>query len=112
PWRQLGDLDERVQALSVRGRAVSDHRWLPRIARTAYALGRPDRCRDGAGNPLLRIRTDRPDVTSDRAAKVSVQHSVAVAFIYGAAGLPQYADQCIREPAVFELRRKVTVEED
>jgi len=34
------------------------------------------------GHPL-RIRTDRPDVTSGRAAKVSVQHSVAVAFIYG-----------------------------
>jgi 2-methylcitrate dehydratase PrpD len=64
------------------------------------------------GHPLLRIRTDRPDVTSGRAAKVSVQHSVAVAFIYGAAGLPQYADQCVGEPAVLELRRKVTVEED
>ena len=64
------------------------------------------------GHPLLRIRTDRPDVTSGRAAKVSVQHSVAVAFIYGAAGLSQYADQCIGEPAVLELRRKVTVEED
>jgi 2-methylcitrate dehydratase PrpD len=64
------------------------------------------------GHPLLRIRTDRPDVTSGRVAKVSVQHSVAVAFIYGAAGLPQYADQCIGEPGVLELRRKVTVEED
>ena len=64
------------------------------------------------GHPLLRIRTDRPDVTGGRAAKVSVQHSVAVAFIYGAAGLSQYADQCIGEPTVLELRRKVTVEED
>ena len=48
------------------------------------------------GHPLLRIRTDRPDVTNGRAAKVSVQHSVAVAFIYGAAGLSQYADQCVQ----------------
>jgi 2-methylcitrate dehydratase PrpD len=64
------------------------------------------------GHPLLRIRTDRPDITSGRAAKVSVQHSVAVAFIYGDAGLVQYADQCVGEPAVRDLRRKVTVEED
>jgi 2-methylcitrate dehydratase PrpD len=64
------------------------------------------------GHPLLRIRTDRPDVASGRAAKVSVQHSVAVAFIYGAADLAQYADQCVSEPTVLDLRRKITVEED
>jgi 2-methylcitrate dehydratase PrpD len=64
------------------------------------------------GHPLLRIRTDRPDVTAGRAAKVSVQHSVAVAFIYGSAGLAQYTDQCVSEPAVLNLRRKITVEED
>jgi 2-methylcitrate dehydratase PrpD len=64
------------------------------------------------GHPLLRIRTDRPDVTAGRAAKVSVQHSVAVAFIYGTAGLAQYTDQCVSEPAVLDLRRKITVEED
>src|SRR5580693_428148 len=63
------------------------------------------------GHPLLCIRTDRPDVTTGRAAKVSAQHSVAVALIYGAAGLPQYTDRCIGEPAVLKLRRKVTVEE-
>jgi 2-methylcitrate dehydratase PrpD len=64
------------------------------------------------GHPLLRIRTDRPNVTSSREAKVSIQHSVAVAFIYGAAGLAQYADECVVEPAVLDLRRKVAVEED
>jgi 2-methylcitrate dehydratase PrpD len=64
------------------------------------------------GHPLLRIRTDRPDVLTGRAAKVSAQHSVAVAFIYGAAGLAQYTDQCAGDTAVLELRRKVTVEDD
>ena len=63
-------------------------------------------------HPLLRIRTDRPEVTSGREAKVSLQHSVAVALLYGAAGLPQYADPCVAEPAVLDLRRRVTVEED
>jgi 2-methylcitrate dehydratase PrpD len=64
------------------------------------------------GHPLLRMRTDRPDVTTGRAAKVSLQHSVAVAFLYGAAGLAQYADACVGEPQVLDLRRKVAVEED
>ena len=48
------------------------------------------------GHPLLRMRTDRPDVTTGREAKVSLQHSVAVAFLYGAAGLAQASCQ-IRE---------------
>jgi 2-methylcitrate dehydratase PrpD len=64
------------------------------------------------GHPLLRIRTDRPNAQNGRDAKVSVQHSVAVAFLFGAAGLAQYADACVVEPAVLELRRKVVVEED
>ena len=64
------------------------------------------------GHPLLRMRADRPDVTSGREAKVSIQHSVAVAFLYGAAGLAQYEDACVVEPAVLDLRRKVAVEED
>jgi 2-methylcitrate dehydratase PrpD len=64
------------------------------------------------GHPLLRIRTDRPDPKTGREAKVSLQHSVAVAFLYGAAGLAQYADACVVEPAVQELGRKVTVAED
>jgi 2-methylcitrate dehydratase PrpD len=35
-----------------------------------------------------------------------------VAFLYGAAGLAQYVDACVVEPAVLNLRRKVAVEED
>jgi 2-methylcitrate dehydratase PrpD len=64
------------------------------------------------GHPLLRIRTDRPDARTGREAKVSVQHSVAVAFLYGAAGLAQFTDACVSEPAVLDLRRRVIVEED
>ena len=52
------------------------------------------------GHPLLRIRTDRPNVTTGRAAKVSAQHSVAVAVIYGAAGLPQYTDRWAPFPGI------------
>jgi len=64
------------------------------------------------GHPLLRERADRPAVETGREAKVSLQHSVAVAFLFGAAGLPQYADACVADPAVRALRAKVVVQED
>jgi len=44
--------------------------------------------------------------------RVSIQHSVAVAFLDGAAGLAQYADRRVADPAVRALRAKVAVEED
>src|SRR4029077_19958453 len=46
------------------------------------------------GHPLMRERTDRPNVANGRDAKVSLQHSVAAAFLFGAAGLAQYEDDC------------------
>jgi 2-methylcitrate dehydratase PrpD len=64
------------------------------------------------GNPLLRERANRPDVTTGREAQVSVQHSVAVALLFGKAGLDQYTDACVRDPAVLDLRRKVEVQQD
>jgi 2-methylcitrate dehydratase PrpD len=64
------------------------------------------------GHPLLLERADRPDVELGREAKVSIQHSVAAAFVHGAAGLAQFTDACVAEPAVRALRAKVTVEED
>lgn len=64
------------------------------------------------GHPLLRERTDRPDVETGRAAKVSLQHSVAAALLHGAAGLKQYEDACVAAPAVRALRAKVAAEDD
>jgi len=64
------------------------------------------------GNPLLRQRADRPAPRSGREAAVSAQHSVAVCFLYGAAGVEQYTDQCVNEPAVQALGHRVSVEED
>lgn len=64
------------------------------------------------GHPLLAARTDRPHVTTGREAQVSVQHSVAAALIFGEAGLAQYTDACVRDPAVQALRAKVEVEQD
>jgi 2-methylcitrate dehydratase PrpD len=64
------------------------------------------------GHPLLSERADRPDVTTGREAQVSLQHSVAAAQIFGNAGLDEYTDACVNNPAVLELRRKVEVTQD
>jgi 2-methylcitrate dehydratase PrpD len=64
------------------------------------------------GHPLLRERTDRPIVDNGREAKVSLQHSVAVALLQGAAGLVQYTDAVVRDPNVQALRAKVAAEDD
>src|SRR5205814_978592 len=64
------------------------------------------------GHPLLRERADRPSVETGREAKVSLQHSVAAAFLFGAAGLAQYADACVADGPVRALRAKVAFEED
>ncbi|HEV2335361.1 MAG TPA: MmgE/PrpD family protein [Stellaceae bacterium] len=64
------------------------------------------------GHPLLSERANRPAVETGREAKVSIQHSVAVALLEGAAGLAQYEDRCVADPAVRALRARVAVEED
>jgi len=64
------------------------------------------------GHPLLRERTDRPNVTTGVEGQVSLQHSVAVAFLHGAAGVKEYSDACVNDPAVLALRAKVTAEDD
>jgi 2-methylcitrate dehydratase PrpD len=64
------------------------------------------------GHPLMRERTDRPNVETGRDARVSLQHTVAAAFLFGAAGLAQYEDDCVADPAVRALRAKVVFDED
>jgi 2-methylcitrate dehydratase PrpD len=64
------------------------------------------------GHPLLRERTDRPIVSDGRSAKVSLQHSVAVALLYGAAGIAQFTDAAVADPAVQALRDKIVAEDD
>lgn len=59
------------------------------------------------GHPLLRERTDRPDVATGREAQVSAQHSVAVALLTGAAGVEQYCDAAVKNADVLRLRSKV-----
>ena len=59
------------------------------------------------GNPLLAVRTDRPNVSTGREAQVSVQHAVGAALVTGKAGVDQFTDACVRDPAVLAMRGKV-----
>jgi 2-methylcitrate dehydratase PrpD len=64
------------------------------------------------GHPLLRERTDRPDIGDGRSAKVSLQHAVAVALLRGAAGIAEFEDDAVADPNVKALRAKVRAEDD
>jgi 2-methylcitrate dehydratase PrpD len=64
------------------------------------------------GHPLLRERTDRPVAGDGRSAKVSLQHSVAIALLQGAAGIAQFTDAAVADPAVQALRARVTAADD
>jgi len=64
------------------------------------------------GNPLLGIRTDRPNISTSGQSQVSVQHAVAAALITGKAGVEQFTDACVNDPAVVALRGKVEVVRD
>lgn len=64
------------------------------------------------GNPLLRQRADRPAPRTGREASLSIQHCCAVVFIHGAAGLSQFTDEMVSQPAVLALRARVDVKED
>ncbi len=74
----------------------------------AHSLKAADVARiDVSGHPLLLERTDRPGVTTRREAQVSLQHASAVAVMRGAAGLPEFSDAAVADPAVASLRARV-----
>lgn len=49
------------------------------------------------GHPLLRERTDRPDVTTGREGQVSAQHAIAIVLLRGRAGLDEFTDDAVAE---------------
>jgi 2-methylcitrate dehydratase PrpD len=64
------------------------------------------------GNPLLLQRTDRPTVATGRESQVSLQHATAAALVVGKAGLDQFTDACVNDPAVKAMRGKIEVASD
>jgi 2-methylcitrate dehydratase PrpD len=55
------------------------------------------------GNPLLRQRTDRPDIVLGRQSQVSAQHAVAVSLATGKAGLGEFSDAAVSDPRLRAL---------
>lgn len=52
---------------------------------------------EATGHPLLRERTDRPDVVTGREAQVSAQHTAAIVLLRGRAGLDEFTDDAVAE---------------
>jgi len=65
-----------------------------------------------SGNPLLRERTDRPDVATGRTSQVSAQHSVAVTLSRGRAGLAEFSDDAVADVSLREIGRKAVFVDD
>jgi len=63
------------------------------------------------GHPLLLARADRP-VGNERDAKISIHHSVAAVFLFGAAGVREFSEPLIMDPVVADFRARVHAEID
>ncbi|MES3004159.1 MAG: MmgE/PrpD family protein [Pseudomonadota bacterium] len=64
------------------------------------------------GHPLLRERTDRPHPRSGREAQVSGQHAIGMALSRGRAGLDEFSDASMADPAASALSGKVRFIDD
>jgi 2-methylcitrate dehydratase PrpD len=60
-------------------------------------------------SPLAVERTDRPEPRNAIEARLSAQHAVAVALLYGEAGLAQFSDAAAVGDEVQALRRRIAV---
>jgi len=64
------------------------------------------------GHPLLRQRTDRPNIKTGRESQVSAQHAVAVSLFRGRAGMDEFSDSAVNEPALRSLGARVVFADD
>lgn len=64
------------------------------------------------GHPLLRQRTDRPNIKTGRESQVSAQHAVPVALLRGNAGLEAFSDQAVSDPKLRALGALLNFNDD
>lgn len=64
------------------------------------------------GHPLLRQRTDRPDIQFGRQSQVSAQHAVAVSLATGKAGLAEFSDAAVSDQRLRALYERVHFVDD
>jgi 2-methylcitrate dehydratase PrpD len=64
------------------------------------------------GNPLLRQRTDRPNIRTGRESQVSAQHAVGICLLRGKAGLLEFSDEAVADPRVAAIGKKLRFIDD
>lgn len=64
------------------------------------------------GHPLLRQRTDRPDIRLGRQSQVSAQHAVAVSLATGRAGLAEFSDAAVSDQRLRALYGRLRFVDD
>ncbi len=64
------------------------------------------------GHPLLRQRTDRPNVQTGRQSQVSAQHAVPIVLKTGRAGLAEFSDHAVAQDDVQALGHKLCFSDD
>lgn len=64
------------------------------------------------GHPLLRQRTDRPDIRLGRQSQVSAQHAVAVSLATGRAGLAEFSDAAVSDQRLRALYGRLQFVDD
>jgi 2-methylcitrate dehydratase PrpD len=64
------------------------------------------------GHPLLRQRTDRPNISNGRQSQVCAQHAVAASLIRGHAGLAEFSDEAVADPELRTLGSCVVFRDD
>lgn len=77
-------------------------------ARGADAIARME----VTGHPLLRQRTDRPNVASGRLSQVSAQHAVGVVLTRQRAGLAEFSDNAVGDARVRALGSNLVFHDD
>jgi 2-methylcitrate dehydratase PrpD len=64
------------------------------------------------GNPLMLVRADRPAPKTALEGKLSLQHSVAAAWLRGSAGVAEFAPEVLQDPELRALAGKVAPSAD
>ena len=64
------------------------------------------------GHPLLRQRTDRPNVENGRQSQVSAQHTVGVVLTRQCAGLAEFSDAAVADSRLRALGAKLAFRDD
>jgi 2-methylcitrate dehydratase PrpD len=76
------------------------------------AGGRAVNAIEVVGHPLMLVRADRPAPTTPLEGKLSVQHSVAVAWLRGSAGVAEFTPETLRDAHVRALAARVVARAD